>query len=537
MKKGGHRLRKILTMGMAAIFLLAVMLSGCSTKADQGDKMLNLNITGEPTSLDPAQAFDEDSLDITHNLFVGLMRLDENHQPQPAIAEKVETSEDGRVYTFTLRKTKWSDGSPLTAHDFEFAWKRVLNPETASKAAFLLYFIKGAEAYNQGKAGVEEVGVQALDDNTLRVELEKPTPSFLELTAYPVYSPVSKQAFEKNPDMFQNAQNYVSNGAFRLAEWKHNNYVKITKNENFYKANEVKLDGIHFSVITDNQTVYQMFQTKKLHVASKSSIPGELLTRLIGEGKVKTMEGSGLSFFRFNVKEKPFTNKKIRQAFALAVDRKLITEQIVGSGEEPAYAYVAPSVPDNFRKEGGNLIADGQYEKARQLLAEGMKEEGWDRLPPVTLMYSNATDKNKKVVEAVQEMYRKHLGVEIQLQAKEKKVYYADQENTRFVMSTSSFLADYNDAYNYLESFQTGHPMNRTNWSNEKYDALLKQASETADPETRKKLLHEAEAILFDDMPVFPLYYYNTAYMEQPGVKGIIRHPVGPKDYTYAEVN
>jgi dipeptide transport system substrate-binding protein len=133
-------------------------------------------------------------------------------------------------------------------------------------------------------------------------------------------------------------------------------------------------------------------------------------------------------------------------------------------------------------------------------------------------MYSNATDKNKKVVEAVQEMYRKHLGVEIQLQAKEKKVYYADQENTRFVMSTSSFLADYNDAYNYLESFQTGHPMNRTNWSNEKYDALLKQASETADPETRKKLLHEAEAILFDDMPVFPLYYYNTAYMEQPGV-------------------
>ena len=529
-------MRKTVAILSAVSLLLTVVLSGCSSGAEPKEGVLNLNITGEPTSLDPAQAFDEDSMDITHNLFVGLMRLDENHQPRPAIAEKVDKSEDGLTYTFTLKQTKWSDGSPLTAHDFEYAWKRVLNPKTASKAAFLLYFIKGAEAYNQGKGSADEVGVQALDDDTLRVKLEKPTPSFLELTAYPVYAPVSKQAHEKNPDMFQNANNYVSNGAFQLAEWRHSNYVKITKNENFYKSDEVKLDGIHFSVITDNQTVYQMFQTKKLDVVGKSSIPGEILTSLIREEKVKILEGSGLSFFRFNVEEEPFTNKKIRQAFALAIDRKLITEEIVGSGEQPAYAYVAPSVPGNFRGEGGNLISDGQYEKARQLLAEGMKEEGWDQLPPVTLMYSNATDKNKKVVEAVQEMYRKHLGVEIKLQAKEKKVYYADQENIRFVMSTSSFLADYNDAYNYLESFQTGHLMNRTNWSNDKYDALLKQAAQTDDPEIRKKHLHEAEKILFEEMPVFPLYYYNTAFIEQPGVGGIIRHPVGPKDYTHARV-
>lgn len=498
--------------------------------------MLNLNITGEPTSLDPAQAFDEDSMDITNNLFVGLMRLDDKHQPRPAIAEKVDISKDGLTYTFHLKQTKWSNGQPLTAHDFEFAWKRVLNPETAAKPAFLLYFIKGAEAYNQGNGSAGQVGVKVTDDYTLQVELSKPAPAFLELTAYPVFAPVSRQALEKDPDMFHDAKNYVSNGAFKLAEWKHDNYVKLTRNENFYKKDQVNLNQIRFSIITDNKTVYQLYQTKKLDVVGKSSIPADLLTSLIDEGKVKIMPGSGLSFFRFNVEQEPFTNKKIRKAFALAIDRKLIVEQIVGSGEQPAYAFVAPSVPGNFRQEGGNYIKDGQYEEARLLLAEGMKEEGWSQLPPVTLMYSNATDKNKKIVEAVQEMIRKYLGVEIQLQAKEKKVYYADQENIRFSMSTSSFLADYNDAYNYLESFQTGHPMNRTNWSNEQYDQLLQKAAGTSDPELRDHYLHQAEEILFEEMPFFPLYYYNTAFIEQPGIEGILRHPVGPKDYTTARV-
>ncbi|MGA8941882.1 MAG: peptide ABC transporter substrate-binding protein [Thermoactinomyces sp.] len=529
-------MKKTIFLSLIMLLVGSVALTGCSSEAGKSGQILNLNITGEPTSLDPAQAFDEDSMDITNNLFVGLMRLDDRHQPQPALADKVEISEDGLTYTFHLKQTKWSNGQPLTAHDFEYAWKRVLDPDLAAKPAFLLYFIQGAEAYNQGKVSSDQVGIKASDDYTLQVKLAKPTPAFLELVAYPVFAPVSREALEQDPDMFHDAKNYVSNGAFKLAEWKHDNYVKLTKNEHFYKKDQAGLDEIRFSIITDNKTVYQLYQTKKLDVVGKSSIPADLLTSLMAEGKVKVLPGSGLSFFRFNVRQEPFTNKKIRKAFALAIDRKLIVEQIVGSGEEPAYAFVAPSVPGNFRQEGGNFIKDGQYEQAKQLLAEGMAEEGWQKLPPVTLMYSNATDKNKKIAEAVQEMIRKHLGVKIQLQAKEKKVYYADQENIRFVMSTSSFLADYNDAYNYLESFQTDHPMNRTNWSNEQYDLLLQKAAQASDTALRDQYLHQAEEILFEEMPVFPLYYYNTAFIEQPGIEGIIRHPVGPKDYTNARV-
>ncbi len=529
-------MKKTLILSLTILLVLSAIMAACTSEGGKNSQLLNLNITGEPTSLDPAQAFDEDSMDISNNLFVGLMRLNDHHKPEPALAEKVDISEDGLTYTFHLKQTKWSNGQPLTAHDFEYAWKRVLNPETAAKPAFLLYFIKGAEAYNQGKGSVDQVGVKAVGDYTLQVELANPAPAFLELTAYPVYAPVSKEALENDPDMFHDAKNYVSNGAFKLAEWKHDNYVKLEKNENFYKKDKVNLNEIHFSIITDNKTVYQLYQTKKLDVVSKSSIPADLLTSLMAEGKVKILPGSGLSFFRFNVEHEPFTNKKIRKAFALAIDRKLIVEQIVGSGEQPAYAYVAPSVPGNFRQEGGNYIKEGQYEQAKELLAEGMKEEGWNQLPPVTLMYSNATDKNRKIVEAVQEMVRKNLGVKIQLQAKEKKVYYADQENIRFVMSTSSFLADYNDAYNYLESFQTGHSMNRTNWSNKQYDQLLNKASQSSDADLRDQYLHQAEEILFEEMPVFPLYYYNTAFIEQPGIEGVIRHPVGPKDYTSARV-
>ncbi|SEN05969.1 peptide ABC transporter substrate-binding protein [Lihuaxuella thermophila] len=531
-------MKKYWIFSLALLIVLITGLTGCTTGADKskgGEKVLNLNLSGEPSSLDPAKAFDEDSLDVTNNLFEGLMRLDQNHQPKPAVAKEVKVSPDGLTYTFMLNKTKWSNGEELTAHDFEFAWKRVLDPKTAAEPAFLLYFIKGAEEFNTGKGSADQVGVKALDDYTLEVKLARPTPSFLQLTSYPVYFPVYKKGAEKNPNLYNEADTYISNGAFKMAEWKHDDHVKLVKNEHYHKNQTVKLSAIHFSMVTDSKTVYQLFKTKKLDVVGKKSIPPDLLPTMIKNGEVKLREGNGLAFFRFNVKKEPFTNAKIRKAFALAIDRKLIAEQVVGSGEQPAYAYVAPSAPNNFRKKGGDLIKDAQFEEAKKLLAEGMKEEGWTTLPPVTLLYSNSTEQSKKIVEAVQEMYRKHLGVEVSLQAKETKVYFADQRNKNYVMTTSSFLADYNDAYNYLESFQTDHSMNRTNWSNKKYDELLQKAANSGNQEERDQHLHEAEKILFDEMPVFPLYYYSSGAAEQEGITGIIRHPVGPSDYTSAD--
>lgn len=533
-------MKKIGILSFVLLFVVATSLTGCSTGAEKKEsieKVLNLNLSGEPSSLDPAKAFDEGSLSVTNALFEGLMRLDENHEPAPAVAKEVQISEDGLTYTFILNKTKWSNGEELTAHDFEYAWKRVLDPKTAAEPAFLMYFIQGAEEYNTGKGSADQVAVKAVDDSTLEVKLNRPTPSFLQLTAYPTYFPVNKKAAEQNPNLFSEASSYISNGAFKMDEWKHDAEVKLVKNENYHNNQVVKLDGIHFSMVNDSKTVYQLFKTKKLDVVGKAAIPSDLLPAMIKSGEVKPTDGSGLSFFRFNVNKEPFTNQKIRKAFALAVDRKVIVEQIIAGGEEPAYGYVAPSAPNNFREKAGDLIKDAQYEEAKKLLAEGMKEEGWSKLPPVTLLYSNSTDKNKTLAEAIQEMYRKHLGVEITLQAKESKVYFQDQRSKNYLMTTSSFLADYNDAYNYLESFQTDHSMNRTNWSNKKYDELLQKAASTANAEERDQYLMEAEKILMEEAPIFPLYFYNSAAIEQPGVSGIVRHPVGPSDYTKAEKN
>jgi dipeptide transport system substrate-binding protein len=528
--------------GIALFMAIALILSGCSTSGDsdsqsQSEQVLKLNLpNGEPTSLDPAKAFDAESMEVINALFEGLMRLDENHQPKPAVAEKVDVSPDGLTYTFTLRKdAKWSNGEPLTAHDFEYAWKRVLDPKTASSAAFLLYFIENAEEYNTEKASADQVGVKAKDDYTLEVRLTKPTPFFLQLTAYTVYYPVYKKGLEEDPKLYENGDSYVSNGPFKMKEWKHDSAVKTVKNEHYREKDRVKLGGIEWAMVSDPSSAYQMFKTGKLHSATP---PPDILPSLIKNGEAKVLDGSGLEFFRFNVEEKPFTNKKIRKAFALAVDRKSIVERVVQGNQQPALAFVAPGTMTqlgDFREGREELIADNQVEEAKRLLKEGMKEEGWKSLPTVTLLY-NANEKNKLVAEALQEMYRKNLGVKIKLQSQETKVFFDSQINRNYQMSRSSFLPDYNDPYNYLESFQTGHSMNRTGWSNKKYDELLEKSTKAKSEEERVKLLQEAEELLMEEMPVFPLYYYNNVIMESPNLKNVLRHPVGPPDYKEAEL-
>lgn len=531
MKKGWHA-------GIALFMAVALILSACGTSDDsQLRGILKLNLTsGEPTSLDPAKAFNSDSMEVVNALFEGLMRLDEQHQPKPAAAEKVDVSPDGFTYVFTLRPdVRWSNGEQLTAHDFEYAWKRILDPETASPAAFLLYFIENAEEYNTGKASADQVGVRAKDDRTLEVRLARPTPFFLQLTAYTVFFPVYTKGLEKNPDLYENGDSYVSNGPFRLEEWRHDSAIKVVKNEHYREKERVKLSGIEWLMVTDRVSAYQMFKTGKLHAATP---PPDLLPSLIQNGEAKVMEGSGLEFFRFNVEEKPFTNKKIRKAFALAVDRETIVDRVVQGDQQPALAFVAPGTMTrlgDFRTGREALIADNRVEEARRLLEEGMKEEGWDRLPAVTLLY-NADEKNKLVAEALQEMYRKNLGVTIRLQSQESKVFFDSQINRNYQMSRSSFLPDYNDPYNYLESFQTDHPMNRTGWSNERYDGLLEKAADAKNEEERVKLLQEAEELLLEEMPMFPLYYYNQVIVETPKLKNVLRHPVGPPDYKGAEL-
>ncbi|MDR6224992.1 peptide ABC transporter substrate-binding protein [Desmospora profundinema] len=534
MKKGGWG-------SLVFILLISLLLNACgggnSDTDANGGQILKLNLgTGEPTSLDPAQAFDSNSMQVVHNLFEGLTRLDENDQTQPAAAEKVEKSEDGLTYTFTLRDgLKWSNGDPVTAGDFEYAWKRVLDPDTASGAAFLMYFIKNGEAYNAGKAEVDEVGVKAEDERTLVVELEQPTPFFEELTAYTTFSPVHQASVEGEAQPFAEADGYISNGPFAMKDWKHKNKIVAVKNEHYHDSDAVKLGGIEWSMIEDKTTIYQQFKKGELHLGDA---PPDLMGSLIEKGEARVEDASGLEFYRFNTTKEPFTNKKVRQAFAMAVDRQAIVDQVTEKQQRIALGFVSPGTvteSGDFRASGKEVLQDAQFEQAKTLLEEGMKEEGWDELPKVEILY-NKDDQHKKVAEAIQEMYREHLGVEVGLQAREVGVFFDEQKGLDYSLSRSSFLPDYNDPYNYLESFTTGHPMNRTGWSNKTYDQLLRNANGENDEAKRMELLHEAEERLMEEVPMFPLFYYNNVILEQENVKGVLRHIVGPNDYKYVEI-
>ncbi|MFD1406800.1 peptide ABC transporter substrate-binding protein [Kroppenstedtia eburnea] len=526
---------------LALLFAVSLFAAGCGGGgSDAGSKkgeVLKLNLAnGEPTSIDPAKAFDNESMEVVNNLFEGLTRLNKEHQPEPAVAEKIDKSDDGLTYTFTLRKdAKWSNGEPVTAQDFEYAWKRVLDPKTASEASFLMFFIKNAEKYNAGEAKAEEVGIHAEDDYTLVVELEQPTPFFEGLTAYTPFAPVYQKGVEGDKNPFSNGKNYVSNGPFKMTQWKHDAKIVAEKNEHYREADQVKLAGLEWAMVADATTAYQMFKQKDLHIGEA---PADLQGKVIEKGEAKVMDGSGLEFYRFNVNEKPFTNAKIRKAFALAVDRKAIVEQVVQGGQKPAYAYVAPgtmSESGDFRDQGEDYIQDAQWDEAKKLLAEGMKEEGWTKLPKVTILY-NKDETHKKVAETIQEMWRKHLDAKAELQAREVGVYFDERRSGNFIIARSSFLPDYNDPYNYLESFQSDHSMNQTGWKDKKYDQLLEKARGETEDAKRMEYLHQAEKRLFEGMPLFPIYYYNNVILEQPDVKNVLRHTVGPNDYRFAEI-
>lgn len=501
-----------------------------------GEKILRLNNGVEPTSFNPSIGFDQVSWDPLNNLMEGLTRLDKESKAGPGAAEDWDISEDGLTYTFNLREdANWSNGDPVTAEDFVYAWKLMLDPETGSQAAFLAYFIKGAEAFNSGEGSADDVAVTAVDEKTLEVVLEAPTGFFLDLLTNPAFFPVNHKVAEENPDWHAEAESFVANGPFKLESWEHDSEMMFAKNEEYWDADAVKLDKVHFEMVNDTNTQYQMFESGELDTAS---IPPELSDQLIDGDNVFIGNYGGLEFYRFNLTEEPFQNKKIRQAFSHAINRADIAEFVVKNGVEPAYGFVSPGFitpsGEDFRDVNGDLTTF-DAEKAKQLLEEGMEEEGYDELPPIVLSY-NTSDSNKAVAEAIQNMFIENLGVEVSLENQEWGVFAEAQQNLELQFSRSSFINDYNDPVNFLESFITDSYMNRTGWSNAEYDELIAKGKSETDEEKRWEYLLEAEKLLAEEMIAIPIRYYNTVVLEADGVSGILRHPVGYFDLKYADV-
>ncbi|MEC0767591.1 peptide ABC transporter substrate-binding protein [Bacillus atrophaeus] len=541
-------MKRLWSMGLA--LTLSFALIGCTAneqagketgddKANKsgGEKVLYLNNEKEPTSFDPPKGFDRVSWEPLNNLMEGLTRLGKDHEPEPAMAEKWTVSKDQKTYTFTIRKdAKWTNGDPVTAGDFEYAWKRMLDPKTGASSAFLGYLIEGGEAFNSGKGAKDEVKVTAKDDKTLEVTLAAPQKYFLSVISNPAYFPINEKVANKDPKWFAEASTFVGNGPFKLTGWKHDDNMTMEKSDTYWDKGSVKLDKVKWAMVDDRNTDYQMFQSDELDSAY---VPAELSEQLLDQDNVHITDQAGLYFYRFNVNMEPFQNKNIRKAFAMAVDQKEIVDYVTKNKEKPAHAFVSPGLaqPDgkDFREAGGDLISFNKSQ-AKQLLEKGMKEENYDKLPAITLTYSTKPE-HKKIAEAIQQKLKSELGIDIKLANMEWNVFLEDQKALKFQFSQSSFLADYADPINFLEAFQTDNSMNRTGWGNEQYDQLIKQAKTEANEEKRFALMHQAEKLLLGEAPIIPIYFYNQVHLYQKNVKGIVRHPVGYIDLKWAEKN
>lgn len=544
------------------VAMLALVLTACTTTKENGkepaksndtkkdgteegkkddeaaeDKVLYLNNGEEPTSFDPSVGFNAVSWSALNNLMEGLTRLSKEHLAEEATAEKIEISDDGLTYTFTIRDgAKWSNGDLVTAGDFVFAWRHMLDPETASPAAFLAYFIEGAEAYNNGEGSVDDIAIEAKDEKTFVVKLTSPNEAFLNIITNPSFFPINEKVATADPKWFTEAATFVGNGPFNLASWDHDVKFVFEKNENYWDAGSVKLGKVDWAMVNDSTTAYQMYKSDELDI---SDIPSEIAEEMKDNEEVRIDDQAGLYFYRFNTSMEPFTNTKIRRAFGMAVDQDEIVKYVTKNGEKPAHGFVTYGFigPDGkeFRDTVGKLV-EYNAEDAKKLLAEGMKEEGYTELPKVTLTYSTS-ESHQNIAVALQAKYKEVLGVDVELQNVESGVFLSEQKEFKYQMSRSSFLHDYADPVNALESFITDSSMNRTTWSNKEYDKLIASIKNETDENKRWELLKKTDELLMQEMPVFPIYYYNQTTLEKPGISGILRHPVGYLDLKYADKN
>ncbi|BDG47595.1 peptide ABC transporter substrate-binding protein [Parageobacillus sp. KH3-4] len=525
-------MKKAFASIFALLLLVSAVLTGCGSKGTSGDgaaknikQEITLNAMSEPPSLDPALASDTTSGWIIDHLFEGLYTKNQKGEPVLGAASDVKVSEDGKTYTFTIRDdAKWSDGDPVTAQDFEYAWKRVLDPKTGSPFAFYMYYIKGAEEYNKGKGSADQVGIKALDDKTLQVELKAPLSYFDKLLTMWTFYPVKKSLVESNPKWAAEAKGYVSNGAYQLTEWKHNSEVVIEKNQHYWNKDTINMEKVTWKMVNDATTYYQMYKTGELDLIA--TLPTDAVAQEKNNKEYKVVPYFGTYMFMFNVAKEPFNNAKIRRAFAMAIDRKAIVENITKSGEKPAYAFVpyGADTPDGDFREVGGAYFEENVKEAKKLLQEGMKEEGWSTLPEVTLIY-NTAENHKKIAEAVQEMLKRNLGVKIKLANQEWKTYLETTEQSNFQMARMGWIGIFVDPTVILDYYLGDSPNNRTNWVNKQFDDLMAKAKVEQDDKKRYELLHEAEKVLMTDMPFIPVYFYSQNYLTSPKFKGIV-YPV-----------
>lgn len=515
------------------VLMIAVAATGCASgakKSGASNNEFRVNLSTEPPTLDPAQATDQVSFTVINAIYQGLTTIDENGDVQPGIAEKWDVSEDGKTYTFTIRSdAKWSNGDAVTAHDFEFAWKRALDPALVpepSQYAYQLYYIEGAEAYNTGSGSSDQVAIKAEDDHTLVVKLVAPTIYFESLLSTSIYFPVH-QSVKENEAFAAAADTMITNGPFKMTQWKRNTSITLEPSDQYYARDQIKFAKVSFTMVNDSSSELNMYETGKLDYAGHptGSLPTDQYASLKEKYKDEFhVKGTAsLYYYLINTTEAPFTNQKIRQALSLAVNRADLTEKVTLGGQIPAYGLVPPGIKgasDEYRNEVSDDYFKEDVELAKKLLAEGLKEEGLTELPAFSVNF-NTNDLHQKIAEAIVDMWRNNLAVNAQIGNEEWGVFLDNRTAMNYQVARAGWGADYNDPISFIGLFTSKSGNNNTGYSNKQYDDLVDKVNHTIDPAERVQLMAQAEKMLIDSHSIIPLYYYSNVYLMKPEVKGV----------------
>ncbi|MCT4794532.1 peptide ABC transporter substrate-binding protein [Exiguobacterium alkaliphilum] len=543
-KKKGFALATSVTLISSAF--LAACSGGDDTTTDTGSngsgsegtpdeaQVLNLLEGSDIPSLNPTLATDSVSFNVLNNVMEGLYRMDENDDPTPGMAEDVDISEDGLTYTFKIREgATWSNGEPVTANDFEYGWKEVLNPDNGSQYAYVMSVIEGAEAYNTGEGERDAVGVTAVDEQTLEVKLTAPADYFLGLTSFGVFMP-KLESFdqEQGENLGTSVETTIYNGPFKLESWEREQGWKMVKNEEYWDAEAVKLEEINFRVVKEVQTGVNLYENGDV---DRTGLTSELVAQFQDSEDFSTVVEPTLFYLQFNSAVEALDNQNIRNAIDRAYDKAAISETLLANGSIPAN-YLVPkdfvTGPDgnDFRDINGD-IGGYNVEEAQQLWEAGLEELGTDTVELEFLNYDSEVA--KQIGEFIKGELEKNLeGMTVTIKQQPFNNKLELESAGDFEMSFAGWGPDYQDPMTFVDLFVTDGPYNRGKWSNEEFDALIESAKSSTDAEQRWADLAAAEKIVLEESAISPVYQRGSARLTKPYVKDIVEHAFGA-DYSY----
>lgn len=509
------------------LLALVVLSPGCGRResnVERGNReqILFLGNGTEPKSLDPHIVTGVTEHNVMAALLEGLVSEDPTDlHPVPGVAARWEISDDGLTYTFHLRATaRWSNGDPVTAEDFAYSYRRMLTPELAAEYAYMLYPLRNARAYNTGAiSDFTEVGVEVTDERTLILKLGNPTPYFLELLNHFSWWPVHPPTIEKFGGLGQRDTpwtrpgNFVGNGPFLLSAWEINRRILVRKSPTYWDADHVKLAAVEFLPIDSADTEERAFRDGDIHVSSTVPLHRIDYYRRKHPDRIRFDTYLGTYFYRFNVTEPPLSDKRVRKALSMVINREALTQFVLKAGQRPAYHFTPPNTSGYTSQARLGRGAD----EAKRLMAEAGYPDGHG-FPVLELLY-NTSEAHRVLAEAIQQMWKQALNIDVKLANQEWKVYLDSVKRLDYRIARAAWIGDYNDPNTFLDMWVSNGGNNRTGWVNEEYDRLILEAGRTADSSARVELFDRAEAILMDELPIAPIYFYVRSMLIRPSVQ------------------